>query len=62
MDPFLEPLPLLLVLLPCHEELGADTGTDLYVVFVSSFDGADQGEWAQATAELSQLGEEDAPG
>ncbi|MCF6746492.1 TPM domain-containing protein, partial [Blastococcus sp. KM273128] len=42
------------------EELGADTGTDLYVVFVSSFDGADQGEWAQATAELSQLGEEDA--
>ncbi|MCF6514264.1 TPM domain-containing protein, partial [Blastococcus sp. MG754427] len=42
------------------EELRADTGTDLYVVFVSSFDGADQGEWAQATAELSQIGERDA--
>ncbi|SEK40985.1 Uncharacterized membrane protein YgcG, contains a TPM-fold domain [Blastococcus sp. DSM 46786] len=42
------------------EDLRADTGTELHVVFVSSFDGADQGEWAQATAELSQLGEEDA--
>ncbi|MGY1725069.1 TPM domain-containing protein [Blastococcus sp. SYSU DS0533] len=42
------------------DDLRADTGSDLHVVFVSSFDGADPGEWAQATAELSQLGEEDA--
>ncbi|MGY1846702.1 TPM domain-containing protein [Blastococcus sp. SYSU DS1021] len=42
------------------DDLRADTRTDLYVVFVSSFDGADQEEWAQATAELTQLGEEDA--
>ncbi|MDP5184128.1 TPM domain-containing protein [Blastococcus sp. BMG 814] len=42
------------------DDLRADTGTELHVVFVSSFSGADQGEWAQATAELSQLGEEDA--
>ncbi|WP_346621354.1 TPM domain-containing protein [Blastococcus montanus] len=42
------------------DELRADTGTDLYVVFVSSFDGADRRDWAQATAELSQLSAEDA--
>ncbi|WP_347059116.1 TPM domain-containing protein [Blastococcus sp. HT6-30] len=42
------------------DDLRSATGTDLYVVFVSSFDGADSSEWAQATAELSQLSEEDA--
>ncbi|MGY2066477.1 TPM domain-containing protein [Blastococcus sp. SYSU DS0619] len=42
------------------DDLRSATGTDLYVVFVSSFDGADRTEWAQATAELSQLSEEDA--
>ena len=42
------------------DDLRQDTGTQLYVTFVSSFDQADPGEWAQATAELSQLSEEEA--
>ncbi|TYP87114.1 TPM domain-containing protein [Blastococcus xanthinilyticus] len=42
------------------DELRSDTGTELHVVFVSSFDDADRSEWAQATAELSQLSEDDA--
>jgi len=42
------------------DELRSATGTQLYVVFVSSFDGADRSEWAQATAELSQLSADDA--
>ena len=41
-------------------ELRADTGTQLFVAFVDSFDGADGDEWAAATAELSQLGRNDA--
>ncbi|CCG01447.1 TPM domain-containing protein [Blastococcus saxobsidens] len=42
------------------ERLRADTGTQLFVVFVPSFDGAEGDEWAAATAELSQLGRNDA--
>src|ERR687895_2011580 len=42
------------------ERLRADTGVDLFVVFVESFDGAGGQEWADETAVRSQLGEEDA--
>lgn len=42
------------------DRLRAENGADLFVVFVESFDGADGEEWAHQTAELSQLGEEDA--
>jgi hypothetical protein len=42
------------------EELRAEDGTQLFVVFVSSFDGASGKAWAQSTAELSQLGTSDA--
>ncbi|TQN37831.1 TLP18.3/Psb32/MOLO-1 phosphatase superfamily protein [Blastococcus colisei] len=42
------------------EELRAEDGTQLFVVFVNSFDGSDGDEWADATAELSQLGGSDA--
>ncbi|WP_324275755.1 TPM domain-containing protein [Blastococcus brunescens] len=42
------------------EELRAEDGTQLFVVFVNSFDGAQGSEWAQSTAELSQLGGSDA--
>jgi hypothetical protein len=38
------------------DELESANGTQLFVVFVNSFDGADGDEWAQSTAELSQLG------
>jgi uncharacterized membrane protein YgcG len=42
------------------ERLRAETGVDLFVVFVESFDGAGGQEWADETAQRSQLGEEDA--
>src|SRR5215218_6614784 len=42
------------------EELNADDGTELFVVFVNSFDGAAGKTWAQSAAELSQLGGGDA--
>jgi hypothetical protein len=41
------------------ERLRAETGVDLFVVFVESFDGAGGQEWADETAVRSQLGEED---
>ena len=36
--------------------LRADEGTQLFVVYVDSFDGRDGNDWAAATARLSQLG------
>jgi hypothetical protein len=42
------------------DELRAADGTQLFVVYVSSFDGVEQGEWAQATAETSGLAAGDA--
>jgi uncharacterized membrane protein YgcG len=39
--------------------LRADRGTQLFVVFVTSFDGADGQRWAADTARLSQLGDGD---
>ena len=41
-------------------ELRAADGTQLFVVLVSSFDGVQQGQWAQATAEASGLSTGDA--
>jgi uncharacterized membrane protein YgcG/uncharacterized coiled-coil protein SlyX len=41
-------------------ELEAEDGTQLFVVFVNSFDGTAGKNWAQSTAELSQLGGGDA--
>lgn len=38
------------------DRLRAENGTDLFVVFVKSFDGARGQQWADTTAELSQLG------
>lgn len=40
-------------------DLVAEDDLQLYSVFVSSFDNADPGEWAQDTAQLSGLGETD---
>ena len=40
-------------------DLAAEDDLDLYAVFVSSFDNADPGEWAQDTAQLSGLDEND---
>ena len=37
----------------------APTGTDLFVVYVDSFDGADGQQWASDTANLSQFGTND---
>lgn len=42
------------------DELQAEDGTQLFVVFVDSFEGQDGSEWAQATADVSQLGGTDA--
>ncbi|WP_256461073.1 TPM domain-containing protein [Blastococcus sp. PRF04-17] len=42
------------------EGLQAEDGTQLFAVFVSSFDGARGSDWAESTAELSQLGGNDA--
>jgi uncharacterized membrane protein YgcG len=42
------------------EQLRAEDGTQLFVVFVNSFDGASGKNWTQSTAELSQLGGNDA--
>jgi hypothetical protein len=39
--------------------LRADTGYDLFVVYVRGFDGRDGQKWADAAAEASQLGAED---
>lgn len=41
------------------EELSAEDQLGLHAVFVSSFDSADAGEWAEDTARLSELGESD---
>ncbi|WP_448621482.1 TPM domain-containing protein [Geodermatophilus sp. URMC 65] len=41
-------------------QLRSADGTQLFVVYVSSFDGVPQGQWAQATAEASGLGTGDA--
>ena len=38
------------------EQLQAEDGTQLYVVYVDSFDGASGGEWAQQTFQQSGLG------
>ncbi|MEJ5866233.1 TPM domain-containing protein [Pseudokineococcus sp. 5B2Z-1] len=40
-------------------DLRAETGVQLFVVFVDSFDGLGGQEWAQQTGELSQLGDGD---
>jgi hypothetical protein len=42
------------------EELRAEDGTQLFVAFVSSFDGAEGRDWVDETARLSQLGGNDA--
>jgi TPM domain len=42
------------------EQLRAENGVDLFVVYVQSFDGAGGQEWADETARRSQLGAEDA--
>jgi hypothetical protein len=42
------------------DELQAEDGTQLFVVFVDSFDGMDTNEWMQSTEELSGLGGSDA--
>ena len=42
------------------DQLRAADGTQLFVVYVSSFDGVDRGQWAQATAEASGLATGDA--
>lgn len=42
------------------DRLASETGTDLYVVFVDSFDGLTETEWGNRTAELSGLGSVDA--
>ncbi|WP_345771850.1 TPM domain-containing protein [Geodermatophilus sabuli] len=41
------------------DELQADEGTQLFVVYVSSFDGQEPGVWARATAQASGLGRTD---
>ncbi|MGY1779878.1 TPM domain-containing protein [Geodermatophilus sp. SYSU D01036] len=41
------------------DERQAEDGTQAFVVYVASFDGVDQGAWAQATAEASGLGSTD---
>ncbi|MGY1795426.1 TPM domain-containing protein [Geodermatophilus sp. SYSU D00525] len=41
------------------DERQAEDGTQAFVVYVASFDGLDQGAWAQATAEASGLGSTD---
>ncbi|MGY1772872.1 TPM domain-containing protein [Blastococcus sp. SYSU D00813] len=41
-------------------ELESEDDVQLFVVFVQSFDGADSGQWAQATAQQSGLGSGDA--
>ncbi|WP_100501108.1 TPM domain-containing protein [Geodermatophilus chilensis] len=41
-------------------QLRSADGTQLFVVYVSSFDGVQQGQWAQATADASGLGTGDA--
>ncbi len=42
------------------EELQAEDGTQLFVVFVDTFEGASGGEWLESTADLSGLGGNDA--
>jgi uncharacterized membrane protein YgcG len=42
------------------EELQAEDGTQLFVVFVDSFEGLSAGEWMQSTGSLSGLGGNDA--
>jgi uncharacterized membrane protein YgcG len=42
------------------DELQAEDGTQLYVVFVDSFEGMGAGEWMQSTGKLSGLGGDDA--
>jgi uncharacterized membrane protein YgcG len=42
------------------DELQAEDGTQLYVVFVDSFEGLSAGEWMNATGDLSGLGGDDA--
>jgi hypothetical protein len=42
------------------ERLQADTGIQLFVVFVDSFDGTPAQEWTDSTARLSDLGDRDA--
>ncbi|MDQ3476033.1 MAG: TPM domain-containing protein, partial [Actinomycetota bacterium] len=41
------------------DQLRADDGTQLFLVFVSSFDGLDGQSWADQSAQLSQLGSRD---
>ena len=41
------------------DRLRAANGTQLFVAYVSSFDGATGGDWADATAQQSQLGRSD---
>jgi uncharacterized membrane protein YgcG len=42
------------------DELQTEDGTQLFVVFVDSFDGLSAGEWIQETGELSGFGGNDA--
>jgi len=42
------------------DELQAEDGTQLFVVFVDSFDGLTAGQWIQSTGELSGFGGNDA--
>ncbi|MCW2741150.1 MAG: hypothetical protein JWR45_1572 [Blastococcus sp.] len=42
------------------EQLQSEDGTQLFVVFVDSFDGMDPGDWMQSTGNLSGLGGNDA--
>src|SRR5690349_2932047 len=41
-------------------DLRSDTGIQLFVVVVASFDGADAKQWTDETARLSGLGDRDA--
>lgn len=41
------------------DDLREETGYDLYVVFVDSFDGTPAADWAHETAEISDLGQRD---
>ncbi|ACQ79104.1 protein of unknown function DUF477 [Beutenbergia cavernae DSM 12333] len=47
-------------ILDAADALAEDTPYDLFVVYVDSFDGMDGGDWADETANLSQLGDDDA--
>ncbi|MGY1634525.1 TPM domain-containing protein [Geodermatophilus sp. SYSU D01186] len=41
------------------DDLSAETGTELYVVYVDSFDGTDRTQWARTSAEQTGLDDDD---